>query len=117
VLLHDRDSKFPGGFDEVFRSEGLEIVRTPPRCPWANGAAERWIRSARAECLDRLLILSERHLHRVLTAYVRFYNERRPHQGLGQACPVPLAQGPGHGPIERHDLLGGILHDYYRPAA
>jgi transposase InsO family protein len=117
ILLHDRDAKFPPGFDAVFRSEGLEIVRTPPRCPQANGVAERWIRSARRECLDRLLVLSERHLQRVLTAYVRFYNERRPHQGLEQACPVPLAPGPCRGLIERRDVLGGILHDYHRSAA
>ena len=94
---------------------GLAIVRTPPRCPRANGIVERWIRSARRECLDRQLILNERYLRRVLAAYVRFYNERRPHQSLDQTCPVLLAQDPGHGPIERQDVLGGTLHDYYRP--
>jgi hypothetical protein len=117
ILLHDRDAKFPASFDAVFRGEGLQIVRTPPRCPWANGVAERWIRSARQECLDRLLILNERHLQRVLTAYIGFYNERRPHQGIDQACPVPLVASPGHGPVERRDVLGGILHDYHRPSA
>jgi transposase InsO family protein len=117
ILLHDRDGKFPPGFDAVFRSEGLEIARTPPRCPRANGVAERWIRSARRECLDRLLILSERHLQRVLAEYTTFYNERRPHQGIDQACPVPLPPCPSHGAIERRDLLGGILHDHHRSAA
>jgi transposase InsO family protein len=117
VLLHDRDAKFPPGFDAVFRSEGLAVVRTPPRCPQANGVAERWIRSVRQECLDRLLILNERHLLRVLRAYTAFYNERRPHQGLGQQCPVPLGPRPGHGPIQRRDVLGGIVHDYRRSAA
>jgi putative transposase len=117
-LLHDRDSKFPAGFDAVFRSEGLQVVQTPPRCAQANGIAERWVRSARQECLDHLLILNERHLHRVLTDYVAFYNERRPHQGLGQQCPIPLARGPSAGPIQRHTVLGGIIHDYERqPAA
>jgi hypothetical protein len=117
VLIHDRDGKYPPGFDAVFRSEGLEVARTPPRCPQANGVAERWIRSAREECLDYLLIVNERHLYRVLSAYVKFYNERRPHQGLGQRCPVPLARGPGHGPIVRREVLGGILNDYDRQAA
>jgi transposase InsO family protein len=117
ILLHDRDAKFPSSFDAVFRCEGLEVVRTPPRCPQANGVAERWIRSARRECLDRLLILSERHLQRVLAAYISFYNERRPHQGLGQACPVPLPPSPGGGPVERREVLGGVLHDYHRAAA
>lgn len=78
---------------------------------------ERWVRSARQERLDHLLILNERHLLRVLTTFVRFYNERRPHQGLDQASPVPLAASPGSGPIKRREVLGGILHDYYRTAA
>ena len=117
ILLHDRDAKFPPGFDVVFRCEGLEVVRTPPQCPQANGVAERWIRSARRECLDRLLILNGRHLQRVLTAHVKFYNERRPHQGLGQACPVPLPPITGGGTVERRDVLGSVLHDYHRAAA
>jgi len=67
ILVHDRDGKFPQGFDRVFRSEGLRVALTPPRCPQANCYAERWIGSARRECLDHLLILNERHLLRVLT--------------------------------------------------
>jgi transposase InsO family protein len=102
----------------VFRSEGLAVVQTAPRRPQENGIAERWVRSARQECLDRLLILNERHLLRVLTAFVTFYNERRPHQGLAQASPIPLPRGPSEGPIQRWDVLGGIIHDYERqPAA
>jgi hypothetical protein len=114
ILLHDRDGKFPATFDAVFRSEGLHLVLTPPRCPQANCYAERWIGSARRECLDHLLILGERHLLRVLTAYTNFYNQHRPHQGLDQQCPIPLARGPGQGPIVRRDVLGGIIHDYER---
>jgi transposase InsO family protein len=117
VLLHDRDRKFPASFDVVFQSEGLQIAHSPPRCPQANGIAERWLRSARQECLDHLLILGEQHLYRVLSEYTAFYNERRPHQGLGQQCPVPLARGPGQGPICCREVLGGILHDYDRQAA
>jgi hypothetical protein len=64
-----------------------------------------------------LLILNERHLWRVLTEYTHFYNERRPHQGQGQRPPVPLPSGPGAGPVRCRDVLGGILHDYYREAA
>lgn len=83
-----------------------------PHRPQANCYAERWIGSARRECLDQLLILGERHLQRVLTAYADFYNQRRPHQRLSQRCPLPLALGPGQGPIVRHDVRGGIIHDY-----
>jgi transposase InsO family protein len=118
ALLHDRDTKFAPSFDAIFRNEGLEVLHTPPHGPQANGVAERWIRSARQECLDQVLILNERHLHHVLSDYATFYNERQPHQGLGQQCPIPLARGPGSGPLRRHDVLGGIIHDYEcQPAA
>ena len=117
VLLHDRGGTFPASFDTVFRSEGLQIVRTPPRCPQMNCYAERWVGSVRRECLDHLLILHERHLRRVLTAYTAFYNRRRPHQSLDQQCPIPLARELGRGPLIRRDVLGGIIHDYERRAA
>ena len=116
-LIHDRDSKFPPAFDAVFRSEGVTIVRTPYRAPRANAIAERWIRSVRAECLDHLLILSEAHLRRVLTAYVAYYNRARPHQGLNQQTPVPHDQQARRGLVRRRDVLGGLLHEYHREAA
>jgi transposase InsO family protein len=116
-LLHDRDAKYCAAFDRVFAGEGIEVIHSPYRAPNANAIAERWIRSAREECLDRLLILNERHLHRVLSAYVGFYNHRRPHQGLGQRCPVLLVAGASGGAVWRRDILGGIIHDYERHAA
>jgi len=67
--------------------------------------------------LDQLLILGEGHLRRVLTEYVAYYNRARPHQGLGQQCPVRREGAARDGPIERRDILGGVLHDYYRRAA
>jgi hypothetical protein len=118
ILLHNRDSNFPASFDAVFRSEGIHVVQTPPHCPQANCYAERWIGSARRECLDQILILNERHLLRVLTTYADFYNQRRPHQGLSQRCPIPLVRGPGRGTLSRGNLLGGVIHDYrYRESA
>ena len=116
-LIRDRDAKFPATFDTVFASEGVEIVRTPYRAPNANAYAERWVRSARTECLNHLLIANETHLRRVLTEYVAFYNEARPHQGLEQRCPVALPPPVRDGPVYRRDRLGGLLHDYYREAA
>jgi putative transposase len=116
-LIHDRDSTFVSGFDAVFRSEGVGIVRTPYRAPTANAIAERWIGSARRECLDHLLIVSEAHLRHVLSIYVAHYNEARPHQGLGQRTPVAQAAGGGRGPIRRRDRLGGLLREYDREAA
>ncbi len=115
-LLHDRDTKFPAAFDAVFTAEDVTIIRTPVRAP--NAFAERWIRSVREECLDKVLILGERHLHRVVTAYVDYYNHARPHQGIEQQCPVPFQRSTARdGPIERRDILGGVLHDYSRRAA
>ncbi len=93
------------------------FIRTPYRAPKANAFAERWTRSVREECLDRLLIVNERHLERVLTEYVAYYNHARPHQGIGQQCPVVHERGPHHGPVHRRQVLGGIIHDYYRRAA
>lgn len=116
-LIHDRDAKFTHSFDTIFRSEGMKIVLTPYRAPKANAVAERWIRSLRHECLDHLLILNQRHLFRVLTEYVAFYNQARPHQGLGQQIPIPDEHCHEQAAIQRRDVLGGLLHDYYRQAA
>ena len=87
LLIHDRDSKFGGGFDEIFRSEGVRVIRTPVRAPNANAYAERWVRTVRADCLDHLLIFGRRHLERVLRVYVRHYNGHRPHRALGLTPP------------------------------
>ena len=116
-LIHDRDAKFPAAFDTVFAAEGVEILRTPYRAPNANAHAERWIRSARAECLDHLLIVNEAHLRRVLAAYVTHDNQARPHQGLQQRTPVPFAPRACTGPVKRRDVVGGLIHEYDRVAA
>lgn len=116
-LIRDRDAKFTASFDRVFVDEGVEIIRTPYRAPRANAFAERWIRSVRGECVDRLLIVGERHLGRVMKEYIAYYNKARPHQGIEQRCPVPMDSGVREGPVKCRDVLGGIVHDYYREAA
>ncbi len=92
------------------------MIKTPAQAPNANAYAERVIRSIRAECLDHLLILSQRHLVSVLRQYVAYYNHRRPHQGLGQALPAPLAPVPTvpatPEQVSCRPVLGGIIHDY-----
>lgn len=115
-LIRDRDAKFTASFDTVFAAAGIEIVRTPYRAPKANAFAERWIRSARAEVLDHVLILSGAHLRRVIREYLEYYNERRPHQGIEQRCPIPIASQRA-GPVKCRDVLGGVIHDYYLDAA
>ena len=74
ILLRDRDSKFSGPFDEVFRTEELKVVKTPIRAPKANAFAERWVGTVRRECLDHVLIFGRRHSQRVLGAYANHYN-------------------------------------------
>ncbi len=116
-LIRDRDAKFPASFDAVLTAEGITIIQTPYRAPKANAFAERWIRSVREECLDRVLVVNERHLRRVLTEYIAYYNHARPHQGIGQQCPVAGEHRLADGPVRCRDVLGGIIHDYYRAAA
>jgi len=120
-LIHDRDAKFCGPFDEVFATEGLRVIRTPVRAPRANAICERWIRTVRAECLDWLLIFSRRHLERVLRVYVSHYNRQRPHRALQLQAPeqeeserTPLSLDAT---VRRRDRLGGLLHEYYEAAA
>jgi hypothetical protein len=113
-LIHDNDGKFTYSFDRVLSSEGIEILHTPYRAPRANAFAERWVRSVREECLDDILVLNENHLHSVLREYGEYYNHSRPHQGLDQHFPVSGPVSNTAGPIRRRDILGGIIHDYYR---
>jgi putative transposase len=116
-LIRDRDAKFPPSFDSVFAAEGIEVLRTPYRTPTANAFAERWVRSVREEALDKLLIMNQAHLRRVLTEYVGYFNQARPHQGIEQRCPIPIERGRRTGAVKRRDVLGGIIHDYDRAAA
>ena len=118
-VLRDHDAKFSHGFNDVFRSEGGEVLMTPVRAPKANAYAERWVRTVRAECLDWLLIVSRGHLEKVLRVYVQHYNGHRPHRALGLQPPDPPARPTiweDRGALRRHDLLGGLLHEYRRAA-
>jgi transposase InsO family protein len=113
-LIHDRDTKFAHAFDEVFRTEGIRVIRTPIQAPNANAHAERWVRTLRADCLDRILILGRRHLEHVLSVYRRHYNEHRPHRALNLFPPNgrdPTPLNPGDR-ILRRDLAGGLIHEY-----
>jgi putative transposase len=75
------------------------------------------VRSVREECLDKLIILNERHLRRVMREYVEFFNTARPHQGIDQQIPIPPTGHQTDGPVRCRNVLGGIIHDYYRDAA
>jgi transposase InsO family protein len=115
-LVRDRDTKFVASFGTVFSSVGTETILIPVQSPLANAFAERWVRTVRQECLDHVLVVSGRQLESVLCGYVRHYNQARPHRGLRPAVPEP-SSGPGHdGTVRRHDVLGGIIHEYERAA-
>jgi transposase InsO family protein len=117
-LIRDRDTKFIRSFDDVFRTDGIQIIKSPVRAPRANALCERVIGTIRRECLDRMLILGRRHLEAVLTEYVEHYNSHRPHRSLGQHSPsAPDAPPPLIGDIDaaglrRTDRLGGLIHEY-----
>lgn len=108
-----------GPFDEVLRSEGIRIVKTPARAPQANAIAERFVRTVRSECLDWLLILNRRHLENVLRVYVGHYNSERPHRALDlrPAQGTSASEPSVCGAIHRRDRLGGLIHEYHRAAA
>jgi putative transposase len=111
-------TKFTRAFDDVFRSEDITIVNTPPSTPRANCYAERFVRTVRAECTDQLLICNQRHAAAVLSEYTRHYNTHRPHQSRGQRAPNdkdPVIASEAR-PIERHAVLGGLINEYRQAA-
>ena len=103
----------------MFRSENITIIKTPPRAPRTNCYAERFVRTARAECTDRIPIYHQHHATRVLSEYARHYNCHRPHHALDQHAPHkdyrPVAM-PLDSLIRRHRVLGGVINEYHRAA-
>jgi transposase InsO family protein len=103
-------------FDDVFKSEGIQIVRTPVQAPKANAFAERLVGTIHRDCPDRILIVNRRHLERVLPTYIDHYNTHRPHRSLDQrppALPTAPPRPPGNpANVRRRNRLGGLIHKY-----
>src|SRR5262249_6349682 len=105
----------------LFADDRIEVIRTPFRTPQANGVAERFVRTVRTECLDRLLILNQQYLERTLEVFIDHYNGHRPHRALSLTPPEATRPGPtplvsGDARILRRDRLGGVVHEYVRAA-
>src|SRR5947207_1236480 len=118
-LIRDRDAKFTAAFDAVFAAVSVRIIKTPVRAPRANAIAERWIASARRECLDRMLVIGEQHLRLVVSEYVDHYNSHRPYRTLLQNPPAGRAHRPAEATgmrVVRRDRLGGLIHEYAQVA-
>ncbi|HEY2268379.1 MAG TPA: integrase core domain-containing protein [Streptosporangiaceae bacterium] len=114
-LIRDRDAKFTAAFDAVLAAAGVRIIKTPVRAPRANAIAERWISSARRECLDRMLITGERHLRLVLSEYADHYSVHRPHRTLCQSPPAGRERPPAmelNVRLLRRERLGGLIREY-----
>ena len=115
-LIHDRDSIFGSLFSAVAVGPGIEEVKTPFRTPQANGIYERFMSSLRRECLDHILIHNDSHLARVIKEYTIYFNQDRPHQGIGQRIAgrfdLPTSQPSGR--IKPRAILGGLHHSYSR---
>jgi putative transposase len=122
-LLRDRDGKFGPEFDAVLAAAGMEVVPVGPRMPNMNAFAERWVLSVRLECLNHFVVFGEEHLRYLLDQYLAFFNEHRPHQGVGNVplnsdIAVPLPQPPSTAAaVLCAEHLGGLLKHYSQPAA
>jgi putative transposase len=116
VLICDRDRKWSHAVLEFLEHEGIRIIRTPFRAPNCHAYAERFVRSIKEECLDRVIPLGERHLRRTIGEFVAHYHGERNHQGIGNELIQPLGRADGQGPVRRRQRIGDILNYYYRAA-
>ncbi|MGH9200202.1 MAG: integrase core domain-containing protein [Vicinamibacterales bacterium] len=115
-LICDRDPKWSGAVVAFLEREGVRVIRTPARAPNCNAFAERFVRSIKEECLDRLLVLGERHLRRAIAEFVAHYHVERNHQGLNNELIEPAIRLQTHGAVRRRQRMGGMLNYYYRAA-
>jgi putative transposase len=115
-FIHDRDPLFCTAFRQILKDGGVKTVKLPPRSPDLNPYAERFVRSIKEECLNKLILLGGGHLRSAVREFVEHYHIERPHQGLGNELITPVNDN-GTGAIECHERLGGLLKSYYRRAA
>jgi transposase InsO family protein len=115
-ILLDRDPLYTAAFRRLLRDNGVTPVVLPAWSPNLNAFAERFVGSAKSECLDRMVLLGEGHLQAAVREFVHHYHEERPHQGLGNEFITPPPTVTGAGPMKCRERLGGLLKFYYREA-
>ena len=117
-LIHDRDSKFCASFQLTIEAVGIKTVKLPARSLNLNSFAERWVKSAKEECLSKLILFGERSLRLALNAYVAHFHHERNHQGNDNLLLFPVAEerNPGEGSVRCRERLGGPLKYYHRKA-
>ena len=117
-LIMDRDTKFCESFRSALKQEGVESVRLPPRSPNLNAYAERFVRSIKEECLDRMIFFGENSLRHAIAQFIEHYHHERNHQGLDNTLISPDDDmGNCGGEIASRERLGGMLRYYHRKAA
>jgi putative transposase len=117
-LIMDRDTKYSDAFRSILTREGLQVIGLPPRSPNLNAFAERFVRSVKGECLDRMIFFGGSSLQRALAEYIAHYHHERNHQGVGNRLLQSTSGISGSsGPIRRRERLGGMLSFYHRTAA
>jgi putative transposase len=117
ILICDRDAKWSEPVQDRLRDTGIHLMRTPYQAPNANAHAERFVRSIKQECLDRLIPIGERHFRRAVAEFVTHYHQERNHQGLGNELIEGAAAVQRVGRVHRQQRLGGLLNYYYRRTA
>jgi transposase InsO family protein len=115
-VIRDRDDKFGPEFDRAAQAVGARVIKTAVRTPDMNAVCERFLGSVRRECLDHVIVLNERHLAAILSEYVAYFNNGRPHQSLGQNAPRGFRNPATTGAIIEVPVLSGLHHDYRRAA-
>ena len=114
-MICDRDTKFSVRFKIILEAAGVQVIQTPYQAPNCNAYAERFVRSIKEECLDRMILFGEGHLRRALEQFEAHYHAERNHQGLGNQLIEGTATAD-HGEVVCRERLGGLLNFYHRAA-
>jgi putative transposase len=117
ILICDRDPKWSGAMEALLRTVGVRVVRTPSAAPNSNAHAERFVRSIKTECLDRVIPVGEWHLRCLVREFVEHYHQERNHQGIGNELIERSPARRRSSPVRRRQRVGGILSFAYRSAA